>query len=133
MVQFGSLAAAAAALVGVMLTYFKFKPGERETMQVSVAEATLNIAKGTITMITAEMEDQFKRMSEEQAVLRADITQLRKEQRETQQQLDLVTREQDSLHRENEVLRNKVTALERRLDGYEKQNGRPTPEAGTRE
>ncbi len=82
--QFGSLAAALVAGVGALLAYFKFKPGQRETMQVSVAEATLNIAKGTITMITAEMEEQFKRMTEDQAKQREELEKQRDDIQELQ-------------------------------------------------
>ncbi len=120
--QVASVLGAVSFLALGVLAYFKFKPGQKETLKVSVAEATLNIAKGTITMITSEMEEQFQRMAGEQAEVRQELRHLRDEQRIMQTLLDAVTRERDILHRENETLREKVASLEERIKIQEGRN-----------
>lgn len=64
--QIVSLSTAFAIALGSLLAYFKYRPGQKETTQASVAESTLNIAQGTIKLVTDELEEQFKRMSAEQ-------------------------------------------------------------------
>lgn len=81
----GHLASAIVALGGLLvgvLSYFKYKPGQKETTDMTVAQSTLNIAQGTIDLVTSELEQQFKRMSTEQTEQR-EIH--RKEQAELRQ------------------------------------------------
>ncbi len=114
-VQFSSLAVATASVLAALLAYFKYKPGQRENVGISVAEATMNIAKGTITMVTTELEDQFKRMAAELTTIRGEQTELRAHLNENTRQLMFVTAERDGLHRENKLLRERVADLETRI------------------
>ncbi len=79
-VQIVSVIVAASAGIGAVLSYFKFKPGQRESLEtaveqnrVNVAQATLNVAQGTINLVTTELEDQFKRMSAQVRELEARL------------------------------------------------------------
>lgn len=56
-----------AGVIVAVVARFKYRPGEKEVTEVSVADASLDIVKGTITLVTTELEDQFKRMAQEQA------------------------------------------------------------------
>ncbi len=69
-VQIVSVIVAVTAAAGAVLSYFKWKPGQREEFEltaeqarVNVAQGTLNVAQGTINLVTSELEDQFRRMA----------------------------------------------------------------------
>lgn len=64
--QVASYVIAGVSALGVILAYFKWKPGQREVTEVNVAQGSLNVAQGTIKLIASELEDQFIRMSSEQ-------------------------------------------------------------------
>lgn len=51
-----------AGMAGVpgILAYFKRRPGQKERDAADVAEGLLNTAKGTVDLITDELQEQFK-------------------------------------------------------------------------
>lgn len=59
---------AGGALVGI-LAYFKRKPGQKEKDDVTLAEGTLNIAKGTVDFVEQTMNSMNERLSGEMAAL----------------------------------------------------------------
>ena len=77
--QVASIIVGAGALVGSLLAYFKFKPGQKERVgldiaegNINVAQGTLNIAHGSIQLVTATLEAQFKRMDGEMDEMRRE-------------------------------------------------------------
>lgn len=70
--QIASIITAVSGLLLGLFSFFKYRPGQKETTQVDVAQSHLNIAQGTINLVTAELEEQFTRMSKEQKELRAE-------------------------------------------------------------
>lgn len=108
-----SWAIAGSTAVAAFLAYFKFKPGQRETLEVSNAQANLLMANSTITMVKNELESQFRRMVEEQSVMRREMAELRGEVARLHEQLEEVTSERDTARRENRVLRARVVELEK--------------------
>lgn len=128
--QIVSLLIAITSLIGVVLAYFKFKPGEKQRVDMNVSQAHMNIAQGTFQMVTSELEDQFKRMSADMADLHRQLREMRNaledvqvELGQTRRRLDLVTEERDKLRKENAALRDKVTQLEGRILRMENDKG----------
>lgn len=123
-----ALVAVIGAGVG-LLAYFKYKPGQKETVEMTVAQANLNIAQGTVQLsqvVNDELESQFKRMTAEMADIRAEHKQYRTD---TDEQLALLAvelraerAEKAAVKRENDQLRNRVGDLEREVASL-KSNG----------
>ena len=68
--QIVTLLIAGGSALGVLLAYFKYKPGQRERVeqdtaqgQLNVAQGNLNIAQGSINLVTSTLEGQFTRMA----------------------------------------------------------------------
>lgn len=110
-----------------VLAYFKYKPGQREVVQMDVAQATMNVAQGTFQMVTTELEDQFKRMAAELRELRAelvevkaradglseDLTRVKARLITATQRIETLESENASLRQERDDLRVRVAMLER--------------------
>ncbi len=117
-VQMVSLTIAAAAGIGAVLSYFKYKPGQRdqvatdvEQARVNVAQGTLNIAQGTINLVTSELEDQFKRMS---AQVRDLEERLSEQNRATQSSREDLEKRIDTLSRDLRTAQGEKDEVERR-------------------
>ncbi len=134
--QVTSFVVAGAAVLGSILAYFKYKPGQRDAVDMNIAQANMNVAQGTFQLVTGELEEQFKRMSATQRELEerlreADVL-LTKVGRElaivevklvkAQDLLELITGERDRLREENASLRKQVASLEAEV--YVLKNGR---------
>lgn len=120
--QAASIAIPVLTLVLGALAYFKFRPGQRETLEVSIAQGFIDIAQGTVHLTTSTLEAQVTRMDAETRALRDDLNALNdkldavtRDLRGTQRMLALVTDERDALHEENRDLRAGVADLEGRL------------------
>lgn len=114
--QAASLVVVATGAFAGLLAYFKFKPGQREHVDMTVAQANLNIAQGTVKLVTSELEDQFRRMSAEMAEVRAEHRRYREE---TDSRLSALFTElsseksaKEAVKAENARLRDRVAALE---------------------
>lgn len=81
--QVATIAIGAAGSLAALLAYFKYKPGQREAVDMTISQAHMNVAQGTFEMVTTELEDQFRRMSAELREVRerhaADMAALRRE------------------------------------------------------
>ncbi|MEJ7824925.1 MAG: hypothetical protein WKF48_05825 [Solirubrobacteraceae bacterium] len=113
------------AIVGI-LGYFKFKPGQREQVNMNVAEATMSVAHGTFQLVTTELEDQFKRMAGEMAEMRGLLTTVQTEANQLREDLTTVknklisaTERLDAVTSERDKLRERVRHLEERLARFE--------------
>lgn len=123
------LVSAAVGIGGVLvalLAYFKYKPGQREAVDMAFAQANMNVAQGTFEMVTTELEDQFKRMAaevkelhqalvnqrHEEALYRADVdkrlAELGAELRAAKAEARAMDNENKSLTRENRRLKTQV-------------------------
>lgn len=78
--QVVSAAVAVGSVLIALLAYFKYKPGQREAVDMTIAQANMNVAQGTFQMVTTELEDQFKRMAGEVKDLRDQLAEERREQ-----------------------------------------------------
>lgn len=109
--------------VGVgLLAYFKYKPGQRENVEMTVAQANLNIAQGTVQLsqiVNDELESQFRRMSAEMTQIRDDFRQYREDTDKRLAELSIELRaekaEKAEVKRENDQLRERVGELEREV------------------
>lgn len=144
--QVVSASLAAVTVLGGLLAYFKYKPGQREAVDMNIAQANMNVAQGTFQLVTTELEDQFKRMSAELRTVReqaaAELADLRREFNQYRIDTDLRLAEQaaevraaragereaqrqaEAYMSENEHLRERVKALETEVATL-KANGRP--------
>ncbi len=109
--QVVSYAIAAASAVAALLAYFKFKPGQKESVVITAAEANLNIAKGTINLVTEEYESQFKRMAGEGRELQKDLRQLRRDLDDYQEEARVLRLAVRDLKSQNESLAAEVADL----------------------
>jgi uncharacterized membrane-anchored protein YhcB (DUF1043 family) len=111
-----SLATAIAIVVAGVLGYFKWRPGQREQVGMTVAQATMHVAQGTIQLVTTELEDQFKRMSAEMRTMRDEHDQYRRDTdsrlAELGTQLRAEKAEKELVKQENVHLRERVNVLE---------------------
>lgn len=129
--QVATIAIGAAGALAALLAYFKYKPGQREAVDMTISQAHMNVAQGTFQLVTTELEDQFVRMSAELREVRkqhaADMAKLRGEF--DQYRLDADTRmaeltaelrgeraEKRQVKLENVQLRERVDVLEAEVD-----------------
>jgi predicted RNase H-like nuclease (RuvC/YqgF family) len=119
-----ALVVAGISLVGVILSYTKYKPGQKEVLGTSVAERQLNIAQGTINLVTDELEQQFKRMAEERRVLlevhNAELAQERTSAAQLRSELTAATNEARQLRSEVAELRAEVAQLRHENDRWKR-------------
>lgn len=94
---------------GGLIGYFKFRPGQREEVELKVDRGYFEVAQGTFSLVTKEMEEQFKRMAADIAELHSEVSGLRETVR-------TVTSERDGYARENRELKSRVEQLERQVD-----------------
>ena len=71
--QIASIILAIGTVLGVLLAYFKRKPGEERREDQTVAEGQLNLAQGSIALVTATLNDQFARLAIRQAAVEAQV------------------------------------------------------------
>lgn len=114
--EIASLIAVGVGIAGGILAYFKFKPGQREQVDMTIAQATMNVAHGTFQLVTTELEDQFKRMAAEMKTMREEHHQYRSDTNKRLIELSAELRaeraEKLSVKRENDELRHRVAGLE---------------------
>lgn len=110
--DYATLIIAAAGAVGTLIGWFKMRPGQKEVVESTMAQSTLNIAKGTIDLVTEELEQQFKRMTEEQRIQReqhhAEIAHERQVVAELRNELEAATTEVKELRHELKLTRKEV-------------------------
>lgn len=110
--EIATLIVAIAGAVGGLLSWFKMKPGEKKEVESTMAQSTLNIAKGTIDLVTEELEQQFKRMTEEQKIQRelhqAEIAHEREQVAQLRAELDMAREEVRLLRKELQLAKNEV-------------------------
>ncbi len=118
-VQIVSVIVAATAALGAVLSYFKFKPGQRESLEtaieqgrVNVAQGTLNVAQGTINLVTAELEEQFKRMSAQVRDLETRLSEQQQATMTLRDELGVERAEKAEVERRNGILQTRVQHLE---------------------
>ncbi len=114
--QIASGAVFLATALGALLAYFKYKPGQKESLDLTIAQATMKVTHGSFQLVTTELEEQFKRMSAEMVEIRAehrayrDATDLQIS--ELGDEVRSERSEKDTLKRENERLNERVLLLE---------------------
>lgn len=118
-----SAAVAVGSVRVAALAYFKYKPGQRETVDMTIAQANMNIAQGTFEMVTTELEDQFKRMAAEVKDLHQALVNQRHEEALYRAEVEArlaelaallreANEEKQTVKTENLQLRERVAALE---------------------
>lgn len=118
-----SAAVAVGSVLVAALAYFKYKPGQRETVDMTIAQANMNIAQGTFEMVTTELEDQFKRMAAEVKDLHQALVNQRHEEALYRAEVEArlaelaallreANEEKQTVKTENLQLRERVAALE---------------------
>ncbi len=129
-VQIVSVIVAATAAIGAVLSYFKFKPGQREEVtlmaeqaRVDVAQGTLHVAQGTISLVTTELEDQFKRMSAQVRELETRLSEQQQATMTLRDELGAERAEKAEVERKNGILRSRVQHLEDEVAALK--NGNP--------
>jgi predicted nucleic acid-binding Zn-ribbon protein len=114
--QIVSYAIAITAILGGGLAYFKRKPGQKEKDQVDVGLGTLNLAKGSIQLVTETLDQQFRRMDAEMDEMRAEHAQYRADTDDRLAELSAELRRAKAGERhwqdEAERLKHRVTELE---------------------
>ncbi len=117
-----SAGVALASLVGVILAYTKRKPGERQAEVITVGEAQINIATGTVRLAeaAAQMQREIAEQFEEQVKhLREETGHLRDEVSKCRTLIGDVTGERDALRSENGRLLIRIAHLEGRVRSLE--------------
>lgn len=125
--QIASGAVFLASAAGVLLAYFKYKPGQREAVGMTVAQANMDVAQGTFQMVTSELEDQFKRMAAEQKRLRGEYETYRTATDKRLNDLTIALRtereEKEDAQMENRRLTARVKQLEEKVDQMKRAGG----------
>lgn len=109
----------AGGVLVAILAYFKYKPGQREAVDLTIAQANMNVAQGTFQMVTTELEDQFRRMAAEVKDLRDQLAEERRDQAQYREDVDQrlaelgaelrsAKAEKATLQRENRRLKSQV-------------------------
>lgn len=133
--QIGATVVAATSLLGVLLTYFKFKPGQRQQVELDTAEGTLNLAEGTVQLVTSTLEAQFRRMAERMEEIERDAARYRQDTEKRHAELMAELRAERAMvkHLEGEVERRDAAITERdgRIDGLMKRVKRLENEVAT--
>lgn len=121
--QIGALVVAGGSALGVLLAYFKFKPGQRERVEVETAAGELNIAEGSVRLVQSTLHGEFIRMAarieeleKEAADDRREFTQYRRDNEariaELAAELRAEKAEKRLVQQENERLHARVAVLE---------------------
>lgn len=121
-----SIVVAVGGVAAGLIGWFKRKPGQKESDAVDVAEASLSIAKGTISLITEGLQEELKRITVEQRELRAqhqkELAVERQKAMEFRNELDAATEDVRKLRialkragDELEACRKRCLELERQL------------------
>jgi chromosome segregation ATPase len=104
------LIAAMAGLPGT-LAFFKYRPGQKEKTEATVAEGLLNTAKGTVDLITDELQDQFKQAVAQRREIEAENRKLVEALAAAQRQIAGISQELFDAHGEIRTLRAQVQRL----------------------
>jgi predicted nucleic acid-binding Zn-ribbon protein len=135
--QTASILGIVAMVLGTLLAYFKFKPGQRERVaaesglaEVDIAQGTLKMTKEALDLIQGNMQAEINRLVEQTTKFRDDsekragdqdrrltavtraLAEMQVQLGVTERRLDLVTQERDELRQENEALRGRIASLE---------------------
>lgn len=120
------------------LAYFKYKPGQREAVDMTIAQANMNVAQGTFQMVTTELEDQFKRMAGEVKELHQALINQRHEEAQYRQDVEkrlaelsallrAANAEKETVNAENLQLRDRVQTLEAEVRALKASGGPHSP------
>ena len=122
-----SATVAIVAAVSGLLAYFKFKPGQREKVEVETATGELNIAEGTVTLVQSTLHAELARLVERMRAIEDEAEQDRREfaqfRRDSENrvaelaaELRAAKAEKLLVQQENEQLRARVRRLEAEVE-----------------
>lgn len=121
--QVATIVFGAGGTVAALLAYFKYKPGQRERVGMDVAEGTLNIAQGSIALVTSTLQAQFIRMDAEMEDMRREHETYREDTDKRLAEMAVELRaeraEKIEVKRENAVLIARVKRAEARVQTLE--------------
>lgn len=109
--QWITLVIAMASAIPGILVFFKRRPGQRERDAVSTAEGLLNTAKGTVDLITEELQDQFRQAVLQRKEIEAENRKLVTALGDAQRQVARIEAELSDAHTEIRNLRAQVQRL----------------------
>lgn len=114
--QWVTLVIAAMAGIPGILAYVKRKPGQKERDAATVAEGLLNTAKGTVDLITDELQEQFKQAVAQRKEIEAENRKLVEALGSAQRQLAAIENELFDAHSEIRNLRAQVQRLSAQVE-----------------
>jgi chromosome segregation ATPase len=102
-----------AAMAGIpgILAFFKRRPGQKERDAATVAEGLLNTAKGTVDLITDELQEQFKQAVAQRKEIEAENRKLVEALAAANRQISNISDELFDAHAEIRTLRAQVQRL----------------------
>lgn len=78
----GQVASVIAALftgAGLLLAFFKFKPGEKITTDMNVAQAQIDVATGALKLVTSGLTEEIDRLTKKVHNLNQEVDRLKSE------------------------------------------------------
>lgn len=113
--QIVSIGIAAATAVAGLLVFFKYKPGQRETVVMKVAEASIDVASGTILMVETNYQRQLDRMAAELKEVRDTLERMERKYMSEKTRAEELAVENAELRKANADLHKRVAGLERKV------------------